>query len=57
MFSLMGSSIESIGHVYRKIKFKDALTVCPSKFCNYPFGILDGYLFRKPIKANRFSKI
>jgi MoaA/NifB/PqqE/SkfB family radical SAM enzyme len=44
---------ENIGHIYKKIKFKQNLTICPYKFCGCPLSIFDPYLFKKALKESR----
>lgn len=42
---------ETLGNIYEGIKFKNDLTVCPSKFCNCPFNQLDSGLFQRTIRS------
>lgn len=41
---------KSIGNIYKKIKFKNNLIVCPFRFCGCPFDSYDPYLYSQAIK-------
>lgn len=40
---------ESLGNIYKKIKFKTNTVICPFKFCSCPLNEFDNYLFKKAI--------